>query len=417
MGLFDFFRKREEATEDVAKEQNNETPADLLLKSLLRGEQLTKDKALSIPAISSAVDRLSNAIAMLPIKLYKYETKENEYGKRKVKVVEVFDDIRTKILNHETGDTLDPFQLKKAIVKDYLTDKGSYIYIEKQFNDFVSLRYVNPDNVSFARNFDPIFRDAKYLINGKSYETYNFLTILRNTQDGTEGKSAVDEISSSIETAFTTILYELGLVKKGGGKKGFLTATKKLGKDEIKALKDAWGKYYGNGSNEDNVIILNEGLEFKEGANSSVELQMNERKKTLKDDIKDVFHISDDYDTTIKDGVIPIISAIEHALNKNFLLDKEKGIYYFAFDTKKITRGSLKERYETYKIASEIGLMTKNEIRASEDYEAIEGLDVVSLNLANVLYDIKTGKYYTPNTGSVMNMSNGTGGDKNESGS
>ena len=58
--------------------------------------------------------------------------------------------------------------------------------------------------------------------------------------------------------------------------------------------------------------------------------------------------------------------------------------------------------------------MSKNEIRYAEDYDAIDGLDVVSLNLANVLYDIKTGKYYTPNTGSVMNMQNGTGGENNE---
>ena len=60
--------------------------------------------------------------------------------------------------------------------------------------------------------------------------------------------------------------------------------------------------------------------------------------------------------------------------------------------------------------------MSKNEIRYAEDYDAIDGLDVVSLNLANVLYDIKTGQYYTPNTGSVMNMNKGIGGDNNESG-
>ena len=58
--------------------------------------------------------------------------------------------------------------------------------------------------------------------------------------------------------------------------------------------------------------------------------------------------------------------------------------------------------------------MTKNEIRESEDYDSIEGLDVVSMNLANVLYDVKTGKYYTPNTGSVMNIENGQGGDEDE---
>ena len=57
--------------------------------------------------------------------------------------------------------------------------------------------------------------------------------------------------------------------------------------------------------------------------------------------------------------------------------------------------------------------MTKSEIRDAEDYYSIDGLDVVSMNLANVLYDIDTGKYYTPNTGSVMNMNDG-GGEKNE---
>jgi len=412
MGLFDFFRKREETTQETTQESSSQE--DILLKSLLRGEQITKDKALSIPAVASAVDRLSNSIAMLPIKLYKYEKKINEDGKQEVKVVEVFDDVRTKILNHETGDTLDPFQLKKSIVRDYLTDKGSYIYIEKQFNDFVSLRYVDPERVSFARNFDPIFRDAKYLIDGRSYETYNFLTILRNTKDGAEGVSAVEEIADSIETAFTTILYELGIVKKGGGKKGFLTATHKLSDEAMKKLKEAWKKYYAN--NEENIIILNDGVEFKEGMNSSVELQMNERKQTLSNDIKSVFHIYDDYNATIKDGVIPIISAIEHSLNKNFLLESEKGIYYFAFDTKKITRGSLKERFEAYRLASQTGWLGVNEIRKEEDYDAIDGMDVIKLNLADVLYDTKTGKYYTPNTGSVMNMQNGTGGENNEGG-
>ncbi len=412
MSIIDLIFKREEpsaeSTSNETTEQTTDTPQDLLLKSLLRGEKITRDKALSVPAVSSAVDRISNLIAMLPIRMYKYVT--DDKGNRKIE--EVLDDNRLYILNQDTGDLLDPFQLKKSIVNDYLTDKGAYVYIEKYRNEFKALKYVEPSYVSPQTNYDPIFKDAKYNVYGKDYELYNFITVLRNTKDGVKGISAIDEISKSIETAFTTILYELGLVKKGGAKKGFLTATKKLGKEEIKALKDAWNKYYGNNS-EDNVIILNDGLDFKEGANSSVELQINERKKTLKDDINDVFHIYSDYNNTIKDGVMPIISAIEYALNKNFLLESEKGLFYFAFDTKKITRGSLKERYEAYKIASDTGWMTKNEIRDAEDYYSIDGLDVVSMNLANVLYDIDTGKYYTPNTGSVMNMNDG-GGEKNE---
>ena len=413
MRLFNWILKRDEASasnEEVADTPiESQSTGDILLQALLKGETINKNKAMSIPAVSSAVDKISNMVAMLPIKLYKEEISD---GKRKV--TEVLQDSRTKLLNQDTGDTLDPFQLKKAIARDYLIEKGAYIYLEKQKNEFKSIRYVEPTQLSIMKNYDPIFKDVKYEVNGRTYETYNFLTVLRNTTDGATGKSIVDEISKSLETSFTTILYELGLVKKGGGKKGFLTATKKLGKVEMDKLKTAWKNYYGN--NEENVIVLNDGIEFKEGANSSVELQINERKKTLKEDINDVFHISSNYDETVKDAVMPIISAIESALNKNFLLESEKGVFYFAFDTKKITRGSLKERYEAYKIASDTGWLGTNEIRAEEDYDAIDGLDVIKLSLANVLYDTTEKKYYTPNTGELMDMSKGSkiGGDNDE---
>lgn len=414
MGFFNRLLKRDEAStiEETDESQITETEStgDLLLRALLKGETINKNKALSIPAVSSAVDKISNMVGMLPIKLYKEEIVDN-----KRKVVEVLNDRRTKLLNQDTGDTLDPFQLKKAIARDYLIEKGAYIYLEKQKNEFVSIRYVEPTQVTILKNFDPIFKDIRYEVNAKPYETYNFLTILRNTTDGASGKSIVSEISKSLETSFTTILYELGLVKKGGGKKGFLTSTRKLAKDEFNQLKKAWNNYYGN--DEENVIILNNGVEFKEGANSSVELQINERKKTLKEDINDVFHISSNYDETVKDAVMPIISAIESALNKNFLLESEKGSFYFAFDTKKITRGSLKERYEAYKIASDTGWLGTNEIRAEEDYDAIDGLDVIKLSLANVLYDTSNKKFYTPNTGELLNLDEEIakdGGEKNE---
>lgn len=409
MALIDLFFQRaepEQAT-DPPKEDTSNNSEDLLLKSLLRGEKMTKEKAMSIPAVASAVDRISNLIAMLPIRMYKYI----ENGEKK-KVEEVVDDDRIKLLNNDTGDILDPFQLKKAMVYDYLVDKGAYIFIEKNRNTVKSLRYVSPDYVSPLTNYDPIFKDAKYLVNNKEYEVFEFITVLRQTKDGVKGISAVEEIGKSIETAFNTILFELQVVKKGGAKKGFLNSERKLGKEEMADLKKAWNKYYSN--NEENVIILNQGLKFQDTSNSATELQIDERKKTLANDIKDVFHIYSDYNNTIKDGVIPIISAIETALNKNLLLESEKGNFYFAFDTKKITRGSLKERYEAYKIASDTGWMTKNEIRYAEDYDAIGGLDVVSMNLANVLYDINTGKYYTPNTGSVMNLENKGGGEPNE---
>lgn len=413
MGLFSsLFQKRDDSKEEqTSNVQETTSTADVLLQTLLKSETINKNKALSIPAVSSAVDRISNLVAMLPVKLYRKE----KDGDNKYKVVEILNDPRTKLLNQDTKDTLDTFQLKKAIARDYLMEKGAYVFIEKNLNEFKSIRYVEPDNIQILKNYDPIFRDIKYEINGQQYETYNFLTILRNTTDGATGKSIVNEISKSLETSFTTIMYELGLVKKGGGKKGFLSSKRRIGDEEMKKLKRAWDSYYGKEGIEENVVILNDGLEFKEGASSTVELQMNERKKSLKEDINDVFHISSKYDETIKDAVMPIISAIESALNRNFLLESEKEVFYFAFDTKKITRGSLKERYEAYKIASDTGWLGTNEIRSEEDYDAIDGFDVIKLNLGNVLYDTKSKTFYTPNTGEVLDVQKKKlGGDTNE---
>ena len=406
MGWFDRFRKREEtiSTEEVVN--------DVLLKAMLKGERIDKDKALSLPAVSSAVDRISNTVAMIPIRLYQ-ETIDETTGKKKV--IEVKDDPRINILNVDPGDTLDAFQMKKAWVQDYLLDKGGYLFIEKKKNKFISLRYVDSSYVSVEKNFDPIYKDIKYMVNGKEYETFDFISILRNTKDGGSGRSVISEVSTAIENAYQTLLYELGLVKTGGAKKGFITSQRRLGEKEIQMLKKAWANLYSNKS--ENAIVLNEGMDFKEGSSTTVELQLNERKKTLQEEIDNIFHNKENFDDFMKEAIMPILTAIKIALNKDFLLEKEKESFYFEFDTREISRGNIKERYEAYKVASETGWISKNEIRYLEDYDSIEGLDVITLNLANVVFDINTGKYYTPNTNALVDMDSKNGGDANESGS
>ena len=126
MGIFN--RKKRDTDTNI-------TPPidDVLLKALFNGETITREKAMTLPAVAGAVDFISNMIACMPVKLYKY---------KQGKVEEVTDDNRTKLLNNDTGDTLDAFQFKKAMVEDYLMGKGGYAYISKSRNDVVGLYYV-----------------------------------------------------------------------------------------------------------------------------------------------------------------------------------------------------------------------------------------------------------------------------------
>lgn len=382
MGFFDRYKKRD--TTPTLEPQ----VSDVLLRALLNGETITREKALTLPAVSGAVDFICNSVACMPVKLYKY---------KQGKVTEVENDSRTKLLNGDTGDTLDAFQMKKAMVEDYLLGKGGYAFIQKNRNDVTGLYYVQENNVAILKNADPIHKEYKISVEGSMYEPYEFIKLLRNTKDGASGIGLTVEVSKALETAYQTLLYQLSLVKSGGNKKGFLKSNRKLGQEEIDTLKRAWKNMYAN--NEENVVVLNNGLEFQEASNSSVEMQLNESKKTLQDEINNLFHISGDFDLTFKEAIYPIIKAFETALNRDLLLEKEKKNMFFEFDTKEIVKASLQERYNAYKTAKETGFMTLNEIRKSENLNYVEGLDVVNVGLGAVLYDTQTQKYFTPNTG------------------
>ena len=387
------FRKREanaSVTDNTRDE--NKTASDVLLTTLLQGGQISREQVLTIPAVNANIDFISNCVASMPVKLYKIKAG---------KVEEVKNDTRTKLLNTDTGDTLDAYQMKKALVSDFFFG-GGYCYIQKHGNEVTGLYYVESDYVVTDYNYEPIYKNYKIYVGKNTYRPYEFIKLLRNTKTGAFGVSILDELSTALETAYQTQLYQLGLVKTGGNKRGFLKSDKKLGQAEIDALKTAWRNLYAN--NTESVVVLNNGLDFKESANTSVEMQLNESIKTLKDQIDDIFHISNDFNNTFKFAIYPIIKALETALNRDLLLEKEKGKYFFEFDVKEIIKASIKERYEVYKMSKECQMTTINERRRAENLNEVEGGDVIDLGLGSVLFDINTQTYFTPNTNTTQDL-------------
>lgn len=379
MGLFNF-RKREEPP-----------ISDPLLRAILDKGEISKADVLSLPAVSGAVDFIANCVACMPVRLYK-ETKGN--------IEEVYNDNRVSMLNGDTKDTLDGWQLKKALVTDYLLGKGGYAYIKRRRNEVQGIYYVDCEQVNvFKTTYDPIFKGYKVLVGAKMYDPFEFIKIMRNTKDGAEGTPLNEQIGKALETMYHTMVYQLGLVKSGGNKRGFLKSSRRLGDEEMKALKSAWRNLYQN--NTENIVILNDGLDFQEASNSLVEMQLNESKQTFNKEIDNIFHIYDDFERTFKEAIYPICKAFETTLNRDLLLEAEKKKYFFELDVKEIVKANIKERYECYKLAKETGFITTNEIRKEENLNNIDGMDVINVGLGAVLYDTNTHTYYTPNTNST----------------
>ena len=322
-------------------------------------------------------------------------------------VVEIKDDNRTVLLNQDTGDTLDAIQFKRAMVRDYF-GAGGYAYINRNGLKVESIHYVENRNVSFQYSTDPIFKSYAVQVQGVTYEPYQFLKLLRNSGNGYESKSIVKENEEILNVAFYTLLLEKNLVKTGGNKKGYVLSKKKLSDEAMDALKAAWRRLYSTSSEK--VVVLNEGLDFKESSNSSVEMQLNENKISNADEICKIFNMppamingsakEEDKVDFIQYCIIPVLNVFECALNRDMLLESEKGSFYFAADISELTKGDLKTGYEAYAVACNSGFIQIDEVRFKENLPAL-GLEYVKLGLQDVLFDTKTKQSYVPNMGTT----------------
>lgn len=381
-----------------------ETSEDALLIASLADDVMTREQAMNVPTFSSCVNKIAEAISTIPIKLYRLDAAG--------RLEEIKGDRRVGLLNDDTGDTLDGVQFKRALTRDYLLGKGGYAYINKNGLDVQSIHYVKESEISFMYNVDPIFKDYDILVQGAVYKPFQFLKLLRNTEDGRSGQSVVAENSEVISVAYHSLKYEKNLVKTGGNKKGFIKSPRKLAKEAIEALKTAWRRLYQN--NTENVVVLNEGLEFQEASNTSVEMQLNENKRTNGDEICKLFGMppavvsgkatEQDRADFVQFCLNPILKEFECALNRDLLLETEKGIYFFAADTSELTKGDIEKRFKAYETASRNGFLQIDEIRRKENYPPL-GMDFVRLGLQDVLFDPETRQFYIPN----MNETGGIG--------
>ena len=395
-----------------SKKKNIEVRSDLVipdssgvLQSLLGIDTMTKAKALDIPAVNSSIKFIAESVSMIPIKLYREKDGE---------IDEVIGDNRVRLLNDETGDTLDAVQFWKAIIEDYYLGKGGFAYVNKVGTKIKSLHYVEESQVSVLKNTDPIFKNFNYQINGKIYKPFEMLSFLRNTKDGAQGTSILTENSLILSVAYETLVFQEQLVKKGGNKKGFLQALKEVSQPVMDKLKQDFRNLYSN--NSENIVVLGNGLEFKESSNTSVEMQLNENKQT---DAKEIFELfllnlefmqgkvdEKTYNSTFKVAILPMLRMIECALNKDLLLEREKvgeEVYFYAFDTREILKGDLKSRYDAYKVAIDGGFKKIDEVRYMENDKAF-GIDWINLGLNSVLYDTNTKEIFVPNTGKSDTM-------------
>lgn len=405
MGLFNRKKKPQIREETITPDV-----IDPLLRALLGGDDIDRNTVMNIPAVSACVNMIADTVSSLKVKLYRRTTD---------RVEEVVGDRRTYLLNEDTGDTLDAVQFKKAMITDMYLGRGGYAYVNTNGGKVQSIHYVEAERVSFLRNTDPIFKDYQIEVDGRSYEPWQFITLLRNTKNGAYGKPIIEECSELLDVIYSSQQYEKSLVKTGGNKKGFLKSKNKLTEPAMIKLKAAFRSLYAN--NSESVLVLNDGLEFQESSNTSVEMQMNENKTTNNDDVCKIFLVppsmvdgkatEEDKKQYYQNCILPILERFATAINRAMLREDEKGTMFFAFDDTDLTKGDIQKRFGAYKVALDSGFMQLDEVRKQERLPEF-GLDFIKLGLQDVLYYPKENKVYTPNTNKMSSPADAPGNSK-----
>ena len=410
--MFNFFNrfKREE-------KRYTETEIANILAGVPIATRIGKREALNIPAVGTAVTFIAGTVAGLPIRLYKRDGD---------KIEEILDDYRLKLLNDETGDLLDAEQFKKALVTDMLLDGAGYAYIDKRGNKITGLYYVERQYVNLVIGADKVKKTVDIWLNGVKCRDFDVLRLTKDTVDGVQGLGVLDLHSLLFSTMYNALKYENTSVSTGS-KRGFLKSSRRLDKDMMDELKRAWRRLTSTDSDTNsNVLVLNEGISFESASSTATENQLNELKKTNNDLVYNIFGLnaalfntsSTDMDgiylNSVKTGILPVVEALNTALNKFLLLESEKGSYFFAVDPSEILKGNIKDRYIAYDTGIKSGWLQVDEVRKIEKMAPL-GFNFMKMSLADVFYDPTTKEIFVPNTNGSGSLTDpGTGKEGNE---
>ena len=374
---------------------------DPLLSALLKPDAISRERAMEVPAFAACVDTIAETVASLPVRLYR----------RDGDTVAAVDDARARMLNGDTGDALNAHATKAAMVRDYYCGKGGFAYVARVGNEVAGLHYVDPGHIGFEANADPIFKRHRVLVDGRGFEPWQFVRLLRQTKDGMRGVSMVEQGASVLGVAWETLQFERAQVQRGGSKRGFLKSAKRLTDDLLAKLRTAFHRLYSDATQ--NFVVLNDGVEFQEASETSLEMQLTENKTANSRDVYAMFKVppaiiqggasENDRDNFVRYCLMPLLDDFRTALNAALLLETEKASYYFDFDLTEFSKANMRDRWEAWAVAKDKGLVQVDEFRAAENMAPL-GMDYVNMGLNDVLFDVAKKQLIIPNMGTVIDL-------------
>lgn len=403
------------------------------------GKTVTERSAMQMTAVYACVRILSEAIAGLPLHLYKYNS---DGGKEKALTHPLY-----MLLHDEPNPEMSSFVFRETLMTHLLLWGNAYAQIIRNGKgEVIALYPLMPNRMSVNRDD----KGEIYYRYTRTFDEFGAVreetAILKPTDvlhipglgfDGLVGYSPIAMAKNAIGLAMATEEYGAKFFANGAAPSGVLEHPSTI--KDPQRVREAWQSQFGGSENSGKIAVLEEGMKYTPISISPEQAQFLETRKFQINEIARIFrvppHMLADLEKSsfsnieqqslefVKYTLDPWVIRWEQSIHRSLLSPTEKGEYFVKFNVEGLLRGDYASRMSGYATARQNGWMSANDIRELENLDRIsaeEGGDLYLIN-GNMLPMSRAGAFANDNTAKedsddeVLEVDE-SGGDGNDAG-
>lgn len=377
------------------------------------GISVTPETALKCSAVYACVNVLAQSVAQIPLILYKRTYKNRREGRERATGHHLY-----SIIHSKPNSFMTSFAWREMLTGHNGLRGNSYSFISRNARgEVLELIPFNPDAVKVK---------CENLMTGISYEVQQstgsprpygrdkVFHLMGMTLNGYEGVSPLRYARETIGLSLATEKYGAQLFKNGAKMGGILMYPGKFkqaetGRTVAQSFDDAT-----SGENSHKTALLEEGMKWEKVSMTADDAQFLETRKFQIPEIARFYrmplhkiqeleratfsNIEQQALEFVIDTLGPWLVRWEQSINTQLLSERDQQEYYCEFLVDGLLRGDIKSRYEAHSRAILAGFLNRNEVRAMENRDPVDGLD----------------EFMTPTNMSVGGVDNQSGGTNNQ---
>ena len=383
MGLFSgLFRAR-----DAPQNRTSGSAYSFFMGGSTSGKRVNEHSSMQMTAVYSCVRILSEAVAGLPLHMYRYT---DNSGKEKAAEHPLY-----FLLHDEPNPEMTSFVFRETLMTHLLLWGNAYAQIIRNGKgEVIGLYPLMPDRMN-------VERDSKgqlyyeYTVSMDDAPTVKGSTVILPPSevlhipglgfDGLVGYSPIAMAKNAIGMAIACEEYGAKFFANGAQPSGVLEHPGTL-KDPAR-VRESWQAAFGGSHNANKVAVLEEGLKYTPISVPPEQAQFLETRKFQINEIARIFrvppHMVGDLEKSsfsnieqqslefVKYTLDPWVSRWEQSMARSLLTAEEKKKYFVKFNVDGLLRGDYQSRMNGYAVGRQNGWMSANDIRELENLDRI----------------------------------------------